>query len=120
MPRDRRRRDRRERRPVVVPPTPPLDETVERGPTLAGRPVARQREWHWRTFPVFFSFAATLFVSSILSALLLRQPGLNIIEIAGALALAMGLAHLISVRLFESRYPERQDEPRTPDRGPSR
>ncbi|HLZ72942.1 MAG TPA: hypothetical protein VKV26_23810 [Dehalococcoidia bacterium] len=116
MPRDRRRRDRRDRR-AELPAPPPA--TAARGPTLAGRTVARQREWRWRTFPVFFTFAVTLFVSSILSALLLRQPGLNIIEIAGALALAIGLSHLISVRLFESRFPARRDEPRSPGRGPS-
>lgn len=109
MPRDRRRRDRRERRPVVIAPAA---EAAARGPTLAGKRVARPREWRWRTFPVFCTFAVTVFVSSVLTALLLREPGLNLIEIVGALLTAWALAHLISVRLFENRFPERPREDR--------
>src|SRR6185312_3095314 len=86
MPRDRRRRDRRDRREPTPPaPAPPV-AAAARGPTLAGKPVARQREWRWRTFPVFCTFAATLFLSSLLTSLLLREPGLNVIEVIGAMA----------------------------------
>ncbi len=115
MPRDRRRRERRDRRPVV---NAPAVEAAVRGPTLAGKPVARQREWRWRTFPVFCTFAVTLFVTSLLTSLLLRQPGLNPLEVLGAAATAWALAHLISVRLFENRFPERPREEHR-DRGPS-
>jgi len=115
MPRERRRRDRRERRPVV---NAPAAEAAARGPTLVGKPVARPREWRWRTFPVFCTFAVTLFVSSVLTALLLREPGFNLIEVVGALLTAWALAHLVSVRLFENRFPEQPREERR-DRGPS-
>lgn len=116
MPRDRRRRERRERRPVVAAPPASVGAP---GPTLVGKPVARMREWRWRTFPVFFTFSVTLFVSSVLTALLLRQPGLNLIEVIGALLTAWALAHLITVRLFENRFPEEGPPDERRGRGPS-
>src|SRR5690242_20106656 len=79
MPRSRRRRDRPVR--LQAPPSRPA------GPTLAGRPIASAREWRWRTFPVFFTFAATLFLTVAAAAIL---PGLLLL-IAGGLLFALAL-----------------------------
>lgn len=116
MPRDRRRRDRRDH---ARPTAEPVQRAGAEIPHLAGKPVARQREWRWRTFPVFFTFAATLFVTSVLTAIVVRALGLNLIEILGALLFAAALSHLVAVHFYERRFPDPRDD-RPPARGPSR
>ncbi len=98
MPRDRRRKERPSRaRPLSTPGLQSAPEFTA-GPLLAGRRVAPAREWRWRTFPVFFTFGATLFGAAVLATL-----SLSVLFLLGVLVLAAGLAHLVTVLVIAPR-----------------
>src|SRR5579883_503425 len=88
----------RRRRPVAAAPAlarRPL-AAADR-PVLANRQVAPAHEWHWRTFPVFFTLGATLFLTALLCEAISHSADLVLVVIPGALLLAGALAHLVSV-----------------------
>lgn len=83
---------------------------------LNGRPVSRPEEWRWRTFPVFFAFSATFFLTAVLCALLGGKVSLallTLVAIVAAVPLAFALAHLVTVRFIapHAPTPQRRDEP---------
>jgi len=89
MPRNRRR------------PRGPASYHPPQGPTLAGRRIAPSRDWRWRTFPVYFTFGATLFLTAFLSAL--STPLASWLWIIGAVVFASALSHLVSVYFVAPR-----------------
>jgi hypothetical protein len=89
MPRNRRR------------PRGPASYHPPQGPTLAGHRIAPSRDWRWRTFPVYFTFGATLFLTAFLSAL--STPLASWLWIIGAVVFASALSHLVSVYFVAPR-----------------
>lgn len=101
MPRDRRRRNRNQRLPRESAPAPA-------GHNLAGRRVASAREWRWRTFPVFCTFAFTLFVTALLVEVFSGTAVGALISLIGAVLASGALAHLVVVRLIAPRIRPRE------------
>jgi len=95
MSKNRRRRQRQN----VAPAMP----AAVSGFTLAGHRVAPATQWRWRTFPVYFTFASTLFITAFVAQLLAGTRLVNLLVLAGTIALSAGLAHLVSVRFIASR-----------------
>ena len=91
-------RHRRRRERAIQAPAP-----VSSGPTLMRRPITPVREWHWRTFPVFFTFAATLFCTALLAEVVSGSASVTLLVVPGALAFAAALSHLVSVRFLAPR-----------------
>jgi hypothetical protein len=78
------------------------------GYNIAGRRVASATEWRWRTFPVFFTFALTLFLTATLMEIF-AGTGLGwLIAFAGTLCTAAALANLVVVRFIAPRVGPRQ------------
>jgi uncharacterized MAPEG superfamily protein len=96
MPRQRRRRSQ-----ANAPRPEPS------GPTLAGRRVARAPEWRWRTFPVFFTLALSVFVTAVLATLLSGSNSVRILVVLGAAMSAAALSHFITVRFIAPRMKPR-------------
>lgn len=85
---------------------------------LAGHAAPPARAWRWRTFPVYFTFAATLFLTALLTSIVDGAHGVNIIEALGALAFSVALAHLVVSRLVEPRVARHLDRRTQRDREP--
>lgn len=106
------RAKRRTRGPAVA--RQPVPAPV--GPTLAGRRVAPPREWRWRTFPVFLTFAATLFLTALIATI---SPGLgSLLWILGVVLFALALSHLVTVYLIAPRLRPSDRPPPPPRRAP--
>lgn len=104
MPRDRRRRSRdRGTRPPEGPAANPVASRMR---------VTPAREWRWRTFPVYFTFAATFFVTIVVTGLLAGKGLLTalfpLLLLPASLLLAIGLSHFVSVGFVAPRLKRRQ------------
>lgn len=65
-------------------------------------------EWDWHTFPVFFTFSATFFLTAVLCALLgdyVSRTLLTVVVIVAALPMALALAHFVTVRFIAQHAP---------------
>jgi hypothetical protein len=104
VPRTRRRRPRTASTAHDTPSPPPNPSPSL---TLARRRVSPAREWRWRTFPVFFTFAATLFLTALVGQIVEATGRLSVgvLVLPGAIALAIALAHLVSVLFAGARVP---------------
>jgi hypothetical protein len=100
-------RSRRRGRGSPRPPSPTAQAVLPGGPTLAGRRIAPAREWRWRTFPVYFTFSATLFVATFLAQLSVTLT--NLLWIVGALLFAGALSHLVTVLIIAPRMRRPRD-----------
>lgn len=104
MPRNRRRRNRQRGSGSASPEEQPAAS----GYNLAGRRVATAPEWRWRTFPVFFTFSITLFLTAFLVEIF-AGTGLGwLIAFAGVLCSSAALAHLVVARFIAPRVGPRQ------------
>ncbi len=99
MPRDKRRRERQSRQRPNLDAAGPSAPRISTGPMLAGRRVSPARDWRWRTFPVFFTFAVTVFASAVLGTIGFA----TLLLLVGIVALAAGMAHLVSIVLVAPR-----------------
>jgi hypothetical protein len=70
---------------------------------LGGRRVAAPRDWRWRTFPVFFTFSATLFLTALVVELGRNTAVGPLVLILGAIPLSAALAHLVVARFIAPR-----------------
>lgn len=104
MPRDRRRRNR----PRGSAPPAQSAQSAGAGLNLAGRRVSTANEWRWRTFPVFFTFALTLFLTASLVEVFSGTGVGFLIVIAGCLFAAAALAHLVVARFIAPRVGPRR------------
>jgi len=107
-----RTRRRRTVRPSAAPITPSTSSNGRRPIVIAGRRYASAYEWRWRTFPVFFTFAATLFATAGLCTLLAAHhlfALIALLTILAAIPLALALAHLITVRYVALHAPHPED-----------
>src|SRR5579885_2543537 len=92
------------RRKRVAAPAPARRLPEQRqGPTLVHRRVAPAREWRWKTFPVYFTFALTFFLTTIVAEAISGSGNLVLLLLPAALALAAGLAHLVVTLLIVPR-----------------
>jgi hypothetical protein len=92
MPRHRRRTQR--------PRRPAIDIAAD---TPIGGRVTSVREWHWRTFPVYFAFSAAVFITAVLAGVLVSLGYFTVLLFIGAALFAGGLAHLLVVGLLGGR-----------------
>ena len=97
MARERRRKDRVGRARSVTSAAPLRPSAPPRPP------------WRWRTFPVYCTFSATLFLTALVTSIVDGAHGVNIIEALGALAFSIALAHVVVSRLIEPRVSRRLD-----------
>lgn len=97
-------RRRPNRPPTARPP-------IAQGPMVGGRRVAAPRQWRWRTFPVFCTFAATLFLTTLANLALSPSRGGAVLLILSCLPLAVVLAHLVAVALVGPRIRPQADVP---------
>jgi hypothetical protein len=103
-----RARRRRTVRPVAASVARAATSNGRRPIIIAGRRYANAYEWRWRTFPVFFTFAATLFATAGICTLLATHhlfALIALLTILAAIPLALALAHLITVRYIALHAP---------------
>jgi hypothetical protein len=76
---------------------------------VGGSRVDGPRDWRWKTFPVFFVAAVTLFLSSVLSAWFASEGWLRmtaLFTVIAAVPVAIALAHLVTLRYFAPHAPQ--------------
>ncbi len=103
MPRDRRRNRRRGSSPAAPPA-----QTAAPSAGPSGRRAAEVPAWRWRTFPVFFTFSLTLFVTAT-AVQIFSGTGVGwLIVFLGALFAAAALSHFVVRRFIAPRISPRR------------
>jgi hypothetical protein len=80
---------------------------------VAGSRVDGPEDWRWKTFPVFFVFAATLFLASALCTFFAVQRWYAmtaLLTLLAAIPLALALAHLVTLRYVAPHAPRHSAE----------
>jgi hypothetical protein len=85
------------------------DDAPERAPPAVPSRRGLLPQWRWRTFPVFFAFAAGLLMASLVNAP--PQNGLAaVIQWASIFAFGYGLAHLVVTNVVVAGRMRRHDD----------
>ena len=100
----------RKRRPndARQPPAATRTNGSQQRYIVAGSRVDGPADWRWKTFPVFFVFAVTLFLASALCTFFASRGWYlmtALLTLLAAIPLAMALAHLVTLRYIAQRAP---------------
>lgn len=75
---------------------------------VAGSRVDGPADWRWKTFPVFFIFSVTLFLTSALCTFFASRGWYlmtALLTVLAAIPLAVALAHLVTLRYVAPHAP---------------
>ena len=103
-----RARKRRPPQPRPAATTPAAPAAPVQRYIVAGSRVDGPRDWRWKTFPVYFIFAATLFCTSALCTFFASKGWYlmtALLTLLAAIAMAVALAHLVTLRYIAPHAP---------------